>query len=315
MRIELVEPDGRRRRRKGGRSPAQTFDIAIAQPRRQADKGRGARRSQTRSRPRARERAARAETSIRPRSSGRTFWVRLPALLLLAGLIAATVYLSLDPRFYVYEAQIVGAHHLEAQAIYRRSGVDEHHIFWIEPQQVAGQISQMPGIKAVRVRCALPAQVTIEVEEREPVVLWRALAQGRDWWLDEEGVVLPYHGDVNSPTTLFVVDSSQRFLQVGERLTPEGIVHSVQQWAAALPGIRVFFYDAERGLSFTHQAAGGQWPVYVGDSRDLQRKIEVVQALHERLRVQGIQPRYVDVRWADHPAYGKPIAQESGGGH
>jgi len=63
------------------------------------------------------------------------------------------------------------------------------------------------------VSCSLPAHVSIAVEEREPAVMWRLLVQVRDWWLDEEGVVLPYHGDVSN--TVFVVDSSTPQLQKG----------------------------------------------------------------------------------------------------
>ncbi len=313
MRIDLLEPAGNRRGGRGRRRRSQTFDIAVVQPRSRARGGRSAPRPKPVGRGKAGPRPRAAERPPRSLGGWRAFWLRLPGVLSLAGLMAALVYLSTDARFFVYEAQIVGVHHLDAGAIYSAAGVDEQHIFWIEPQQVAEAIAQMPGVKAVRVGCGLPARVTIEVEEREPVVLWRALTQNRDWWLDEEGVVLPYHGDVNSPATIFVVDSSPRSLQVGDRITPEGVVRSVQQLAAALPEVRVFFYDADRGLSFTRQTAAGQWPVYVGDSQDLQRKIQVVQALNDYLAIHGIQPRYVDVRWADHPVYGKPAQSEGGG--
>lgn len=319
MRIELLEPDGNRRGGRGRRRRSQTFEVAVVQPRSQVREGRSTSRSRPVGqrkpgpRPKTTERTARAGPQPRSWGGWRAFWLRLPGVLFLAGLMAALVYLSADARFFVYGAQIVGVHHLDAGAIYSASGMDEQHIFWIEPHKVAEAIAQMPGVKAVRVWCGLPAQVTIEVEEREPVVMWRAVTQSRDWWLDEEGVVLPYHGDVDSPATIFVVDSSRRSLQVGDRITPEGMVRSVQRLAAALPGVRVFFYDAERGLSFTRQTAVGQWPVYVGDSQDIQRKIQVVQALDDYLAAHGIQPRYVDVRWADHPVYGKPAQSEGGG--
>ncbi len=235
----------------------------------------------------------------------RVVLARMPVVLVLTGLIAGIAYASTDAKFFVYDAQIVGARHLEAEAIYDAAGVDEQNIFWIQPQEVARRIGEMEGIRAVGVRCSLPAQVTIDVEEREPIVMWRALTQEKDWWLDEEGVVLPYHGDVRSPETIFVVDSSERHLQVGDLLEPEDMVGSVRQLAAALPEIKVFFFQADRGLSFSHQVNGGEWPVYVGSSEDLPRKIQVVQVLTDYLVTHNIRPRYVDVRWADHPVYGK----------
>jgi hypothetical protein len=241
----------------------------------------------------------------------------LPVVLLLFGLIGVTVYASTAERFFVYhdDTQIVGVRHLDASVVYQAAGVDEQSIFWVQPGDVAARIRQLDGVKAVQVRCELlPARVIIEVEEREPAVMWRALSQDRDWWLDEEGVVLPYHGDPNSPAMIFVIDSSERHLQVSERITPEGIVRSVQQLAAALPETRILFYEADRGLSFTQRLDGKEWPVYVGTSEDLARKIQILRALADSFAAQGIYPGYVDVRWAGHPFYGRPGGEAAVGG-
>jgi cell division septal protein FtsQ len=241
----------------------------------------------------------------------------LPVALFLAGLIAAIVYTSTAEEFFVYkdDAQIVGARHLDASTIYQIAGVDEQNIFWIQPHQVAARIRQLDGVKGAQVRCdLLPARVIIGIEEREPVVMWRALTQERDWWLDEEGVVLPFHGDPESPGMIFVVDSSERHLQVAGRIEPGGIVQSVPQLAAALPETRIFFYDADRGLSFTQVVDGGQWPVYVGTSEDLARKIQILHALTDYFAARGLRPRYVDVRWASHPVYGQAASAPTAGG-
>jgi hypothetical protein len=237
------------------------------------------------------------------------------AMLLLAALAGVVAYVFVDARFYVYGAEILGASHLDTQAIYGAAGVDKQSIFWIDPEQVAHSVIKLDGVRAVRVRCALPAVVTIEVEEREPVVLWRSLVGRRDWWLDSEGVVLPYHGDPYSEGVVFVVDSSERQLQAGGRLEPQGLVQSVLQLAEALPGARVFYYQADRGLSFTQQADGAQWPVYVGTSEDLQYKIKVVDVLTNYLVGKSIRPEYVDVRWADRPLYGMPADKKDAGGN
>jgi cell division septal protein FtsQ len=262
---------------------------------------------------RQRQRQERAERSTRRFLTG-ALLRRLPAVLILAGLVGVLVYTSVDARFFVYEADIRGAQYLGSARIYEASGVHQQNIFWLRPAEVARRIAQLDGVKDVRVNCSLPARVTIQVEEREPVILWRALAQGRDWWLDAEGLVLPYHGDVDSPDTVFVVDSSQRTLKIGQRVEPQSLATSVLELAQALPGVRIFYYNADRGLSFTQHVGGGAWPVYVGSSDDLQLKIQVMQALNAYLAPNGIYPRYVDVRWADHPVYGRPAGETGGGG-
>ncbi len=322
MHINLVERDAKkhtkrkRRRILRRRKRSRTFETAIAQP-----QIRKRRRTKPRpTRPRAERKAKAERRRVRWTISWRVLLVRLPTALVLLGLIALLAYVSTDAKFFVYEAQIVGAHHLKAKAIYETAGVHEQSIFWIEPQQVAERIARLHGVKTVRVQTALPARVFIEVEERDPAVMWRALSQEKDFWLDAEGVVLPYHGDIDD--TIFVVDSSQRTLSVGDRIEPRDIVASVQQLAAGLPGINLFFYDAERGLSFRQdfgelsraEAGDRQWPVYVGTSEDLPRKIQATQTLTDYFSVKGIKPTYVDVRWADHPVYHVPPGEATGGG-
>jgi cell division septal protein FtsQ len=333
VRIDLAndkkDQSGRRksRQRRGRRS--RTFETAISLPQasgrdsapdRRAKRGAG-RDPKSAGRSRARRgtmgRATQVESPAPPRRLRAIRWrsvaLRLPALAVLVALIGVCVYASTDARFFVYDAQIVGVQHLEVEAIYQAAGVHEQSIFWIDPHRVAERVMQLEGIRAVYVRCELPAIVSIEVTEREPVVMWRATSQQQDLWLDEEGVVLPYHGDVNSPDMVFVVDYGERNLQQGDRIEPEGIVQSVLQLAATVPGVRVFSYMPGQGLSFTQGMAGGEWPVYVGTSTDLPRKIQVLQALTDYLQANNIRPRYIDVRWADHPVYGR-LSGASGGG-
>lgn len=329
MRIRLADEDSslrnrpaRRRQVRGG----QTFQAAVAMPQAPARRPR-ARRAGPGGKPAAprQEQAGRSRLAIRrkkaaepqavqapARTSGLA--LRLGALGLLILLFAGLGYGSTDARFFVYQAGIIGNRYLRAEGIYEAAGVHEQNIFWIDPAAVARRIARLDGIKVARVRCELPALVTIEVEERQPKLLWRTTNQGRDWWLDEEGMVLPYHGDTQAAETLFVVDSSQRELDFGQKIEPTGIVTSVVQLAAALPQSRVFFYDAERGLSFTQKGLGAEWPVYVGSSEDLEIKIQVMQTLTAYLEANGIKPRYVDVRWAEHPVYGRPVGETAGGG-
>jgi len=91
-------------------------------------------------------------------------------------------------------------------------------------------------------------------------------------------------------------------------------VRSVQRLAAALPKTRIFFYQADRGLSYTQRVEGGEWPVYVGTSEDLAAKIQILQALFDYFAAHGLHPGYVDVRWASHPAYGQPAGGPATGG-
>lgn len=230
--------------------------------------------------------------------------VRWVLALALVALLAIIGFASVDRMFFIYDSTIVGARHLDPSVIYETAGIHEQNIFWLQPQTVARKLMGLPGVRAVRVRCGLPADVTIEVAEREPVVLWRATVQGRDWWLDKEGVVLPYHGDPSSPSTIFVVDYSDRHLEEGVLVEPAGLIDSVLQLAAAMPQARLFFFSADRGLSYRQQASSREWMVYVGTSDSLGRKIQAVDVITDYLTASGISPAYIDVRWPDRPVYG-----------
>jgi len=319
VRIDLREQEKKQRKRRRSRlTPRQGestfgFDIAVAQPQVQAR--RGARPSPAkRARPQVKRQKSDSIPARRP-----VRWsvalLKTLALLILAGSIGLVVYGFTAPDFYVYSAAVSGAHHLKAEDIYLAAGIHEQSIFWVRPGQVEQVLGQLNGIKSVQVSCGLPAQVGIIVEEREPAVMWRLLVQERDWWLDEEGMVLPYHGDVSN--TIFVVDSSTPQLREGDRIKPEGAVASVLQLAAALPQVEVFFYQADQGFSFVYISADGtqQWPVLVGTSEDLTHKIQILQRLTDYLAAHNIRPRYIDVRWADHPVYGAPVGQKTGQGN
>jgi cell division septal protein FtsQ len=327
VRINLADDNrdrarGKKRRRQHGRRRSRTYNAAITLSQSSGSQAKQpSKRAKSKPSPKGKVRSRRqaaAETSAPSQRSSGVRWRavarRVPAILILAALVAGAVYASTDARFFVYDAQIVGVQHLTVQEIYEAAGVHEQNIFWLDPQEVARRIIQVHGIRAVRVRFELPAQVSIVVEEREPVVMWRATTQDMDHWLDGEGVVLPYHGDLSSPDMVFVVDFGERHLQEGDRIEPEGIARSALQLAAAVPGVRIFSYQPGQGLSFTQEVDGGQWPVYVGTTEDLPQKIQVLQALTEYLRVNHIQPRYVDVRWPKHPVYGRTSAEIVSGG-
>ena len=316
MRINFVDrdKDKKQRRRSGSsrRSRTRTYHSAIAQPQMQdrpsaRTRRPSARQRQSRAQARAEQQEHRTSPSIWKIIGWRAIGIRVPGVLMLVALVTAIVFGSTDASFFVYDAKISGNQHIESSKIYEFAGVHEQHIFWIRPEEVAQRVAQIPGIKSVRVRTGLPGKVSIEVVERKPLMVWRTLTHGGDWWLDDEGIVLRYGGDADDPETIYVVDSSNRQLQYGDQIEPEEIVDWVEQLAAALPGARYFYYQGDRGLHFSQERLGLDWPVYVGNGENLTRKIQAVQALNEYLKSNNIQATFVDVRWPDLPVYGKPL--------
>jgi cell division septal protein FtsQ len=260
----------KRRRSQGRRSVRRTYESQVRSPKLKVSK-------------------------VKVRQAWRASRIRLLGVFLLAALLALLGYLFFSYNFYVYEATIEGNHWLSYDAVYAASGVDTLNVFWISPRQAAAAIEALPGIREASVQVSLPANVGIRVQERQPLLIWRTSAG--DLWLDSDAVALPYGADPAGAT--FVVDSSEQAYQPNERVNP-GVVTSVQVVQAAFPDVRIYYYRAHEGLSF--QSPEG-WPIQIGTSQDIARKVAVLQALRTKLQEQGIEPYYIDLRLVDHPVY------------
>ena len=176
MRINLVAEEQKRRGRRKRRRRSRTFEETITMPqtqrkRRSSKRRRRSRtfeeavtlpqvqrkrRSSSRRPPTRRSRAAAVQPAGQPEATARrsvlrrirwrTVLARFPLLLILATLVGGIVYGSVDTRFFVYGAQIVGARHLEDKTIYEVSGVHEQNIFWVQPKEVARRIGELDGM-------------------------------------------------------------------------------------------------------------------------------------------------------------------------
>lgn len=227
------------------------------------------------------------------------FWqvrgAKLSGLVVLAGLSFVMYLLFTSPVFFVYTAEIQGNVAVSAREIYHVSGVDSQSIFWLNPAQVAERIRALPNIKAVTVSISLPAQVTIDVVERRPELLWQT---GETlWWIDEEGFVVPPKGDVTG--MLKIIDDEQQPLQTGARIDPT-LVEGAQTLRLLAPDVSVVRYARTQGLIV---ATPEGWPVYLGNGSEIRAKLVVLTALLADLKERNVNPAFIDVRNPLRPFY------------
>ncbi len=234
-------------------------------------------------------------STVKVKQAWRATRLRLLGAALLLGMLGLLTYAFRSYNFYIYDAEITGYHWLKREAIYAAAGVHTQNIFWLSPAEVAASVEALPGVREAKVQVWLPATVRIQVEEREPEMIWRT-ADG-DLWLDRDAVALPYGGD---PTgAVFVVDRSGQTYRPNDRVEPD-VVASVQALQAEFPEVHTYYYQAHEGLTF---ASPEGWPIQIGTSQDMARKVAVLKALGKWLRDRGIQPINVDLRLVDHPVY------------
>ncbi len=249
------------------------------------------------------------------RESIRLDWRRW-ALVPLAMVIACAAFeLSTNDHFFVYAAQIQGNTRVSAQDIYAASGIDGKNIFWISPAEVVRRVSQMGGISQVAVHVRLPDQVTIQVQELMPLVIWKT-ARGTFWvtdggqtmapagdppaltLTDRDGTagIQPADGAPGSDTAAGLSDSG---VSPGPRLR-SGVLAQLVALRTLRSDISNLYYGAEEGLYF--RAPEG-WTVYLGNEGDVASKLTLLQAVQKQAAGEKTPPRVVDLRLEGQAVY------------
>lgn len=257
-----------------------------------------------------------------PVSLHRLRWMHRGLWILLAIAVAGgglALWLTVDSRFYVYDAQIVGNRRLSHQEIFEASRLGGLHILWARSATIESRILEaLPSLESVEVGCRLPANCSISVVERRPRVLWDE--SGELWWIDEEGAVFPGMASMpvrddgaSSPSQIDAdapTDSLGQWVVRGplpredgrgkDYLEEQVRVALVELWENGRHLPSEYQYDPEQGLSFV-DAHG--WRVIVGQGSGMARRLEVLEQLVTHLESQGVAPRFVDVRFPEAPYY------------
>jgi len=214
-------------------------------------------------------------------------------LLLVLGWAVYTIFAS--PDFYVYGAEVQGNTVVTPEEVYAASELEGMSIFWINPDEVAARVEQLPNVKSARVRLRLPARVTIAIEERTPELVWQT-GDAR-WWVDAEGTVVPPRADL--PGALTIIDTDGQPVSPGQQLDPS-ILAAARSLHRLLPELPVMHYSRATGISFT---TGEGWPVYLGDGENMDAKLSILVALRKELLARGVSPEFIDVRFVERPFY------------
>lgn len=216
---------------------------------------------------------------------------RIVGFCILMLLLWVTYLMFYLPDFYLYKASVSGNRVLTEQEIYSAANIDSLSVFWIDPVQVKANIEALPNIKTAQISLTLPANLGIEVEERLPTVIWQT--GQATWWIDSEGLFVPPRDQVAiNDDRLHIVDLDQRPIEAGHRIDLS-IVHGAQIINKFKPEIQDLQYRNHLGLIY-YTAEG--WPVYVGETLNLEAKLRVADALRADLMARGVVPSFIDVR-------------------
>ena len=210
---------------------------------------------------------------------------------ILALVVVVYVFFGLD-YFYVYNFNIVGAQYLTTAEIEKASGVGGYSIFFIDARAVERALTKLPEVKSANVATRLPNQVTMEIQERQPQIVWQR--GNESYWIDADGVF--FRARANLAQLPVMRDLDQGVVKPGERAQANAVAAF---WALrdAMPeSPRNLEWSAARGISFTD---GHGWKIYLGDANDMPGKIATLRTLIAQLSAQNARIRFIDLGKGD----------------
>lgn len=215
---------------------------------------------------------------------------------LLSGIFLLALILLLNtPLFTVEKVEVQGAQRFNSEEISRAINAVGLSSFLIDPEEISRDLLlTYPGLRDVQVEVHWPAEVRIELAEREPVLSWNY--DGHVRWVDDRGVAFEPHGKGKEIT---VVNSLVLPPTLEHRFVDPQLVQAVSILGGVIPQDAVLEYDQNRGLGWRDPRG---WMVYFGkDADDLNEKLVIYQTVTETLESKGIQPQLISVEYVDGP--------------
>ncbi len=246
--------------------------------------------------------------------------VRMPAISfphsevkwrLLAFFISVVLGLALyfaweAPDFRVTAARVVGNQRLPANEINAVLDTAGQPIFTLLPSDLETRLRlNYPELASARVTLGLPNTVSVQVVERQPVILWQ---QNNGYtWIDANGIAFRPRGAAEGLIPVAALAAPQPGVgSTQDPLSPipfisADLVKAIKMLAPSLPKDTAMIYDPQNGLGWSDSRG---WRVFFGDeSKDMALKLQVYQSLVDSLTSQGIYPAFISVRYANAPYY------------
>ena len=220
--------------------------------------------------------------------------------------------------FKISTVNLKGAQRLSPEMLLSRVDLVGTSIIKVVPSEVQTSVEEgFPVIKSARVSISLPAGVTIQVEERDPLILWEQ--ENTSYWIDAEGVMFPIFGEAEIAQTVIATSNPPEAPEVftpevddetGEishllefrepRTTPE-FVEAVLSLKEVIPEDTALQYDPQFGLGW--QDPNG-WLVYFGqDTNNLEVKLAEYQTIMAALEKENIIPTMISLEFLHAPYY------------
>ena len=231
---------------------------------------------------------------------------RFPSFVLVA-LLGAALYLAFNlPQLQVTQAQVSGSLMIPPEEINAALNIAGKPVFLLMPSRLETDLRlKFPELVSAEVDVTLPNTVSIQVQERKPVIRWE---QGPSYtWISEDGVAFRPRGEVQGLIPVVAVSAPPLEVNVSpDPLSPApfispDMVQAIQGLAGHVPPGVTILYDATFGFGWNDPRG---WRVYFGTKgTDVELKMRVYESLVSSLAERGIQPAIINVTYPTAPYY------------
>ena len=252
---------------------------------------------------------------------------RLLSFLLVGAFSFAIFTAWQSPDYTVSTVHIEGLQRLPENDVLSVLDIYGLHIFTLEPEVVSQIIRQhSPELRDIQVKLSLPAQVSIRVVERQPMIAWQL--KNDLLWIDSEGYLIPARGEVNQMLTI-QADALPSYRLIGKddgsienvisdkpkfkedindlvffsilKQIDGNLLTAILQLNAWMPDESVLLYQEKRGIGWTDIRG---WDVFIGSKlENINDKMLMYETIVRKLEEQGIQPSIVSVEFLHAPYY------------
>lgn len=234
------------------------------------------------------------------------FGWRLLSGVLVVLLLGVMYTLWNSPTYQVVSASVGGTQRLTAQEVNTVLNVAGSSIFAVEPERLKRELKEaFPELHEISIRVNFPAQVVVEVAERQPVLAWK---QGSlTFWIDEDGVAFPPRGEVDLGVTVEAMDAPKIELEElddpaeSQVFLDPHLITPILTVGEQAPEDAALLYDREHGLGWRDPRG---WQVFLGlEAGEMDTRLKVYEALVEHLNREQIVPAMISVEYVDAPYY------------
>lgn len=253
-------------------------------------------------------------------------WRLVSALLAVVMLIGLFMITS-SSMFEVGSLEITGLQRLSVTDVETALKLSGTSALDLNPADLKAEVTALfPELTDVSVSLGLPAKVSINVRERQPIVAWQMPDQ--TLWVDPEGVIIPARGEATGLITLQADGLPELSAPAAAETNPEtaesgadamlaamkaptttaegsrmdlNLLSATLKLSAQVPEGTQLAFSATDGLGWTDTRG---WKVFIGnDLVGLETKLAEYETIVQQLTERGITPVMISVEHLNAPFF------------